>query len=96
MLIFEPLSVSALKKVMPYIKRNKSLCSDLTAGYLFMWQNNGDTKFCVWNDTFVIRQKIGEQPAFSWPIGDNVDAMIIELFFIIPFSLIPVIEFAML
>ncbi len=79
MLTFEAFSLSALQKALPYIQRNPSLCSDLSAGYLFMWQEGTDLGFCVWNDTFVVRQRIGEQPAFSFPIGDDPDGMLDEL-----------------
>ena len=79
MLKFEPFSLAALKKVLPYIKKNPYLCSDLSAGYLFMWHEGTDIRFCVWNDTFTVRQIIGEQPAFSYPIGADPEGMIAEL-----------------
>ena len=79
MLTFEPFSMSALKRALPYLKQNTSLCSDLSAGYLFMWQEGADIRFCLWNDTLVIRQIIGEQVAFSYPIGADPDGMIDEL-----------------
>lgn len=79
MLVFEPFSVSALQKALPYIKSNPSLCSDLSAGYLFMWHKGADMQFCVWNDTFVVRRNIGEQPVFSYPIGADPSGMIDEL-----------------
>ncbi|MBQ7599102.1 MAG: GNAT family N-acetyltransferase [Clostridia bacterium] len=78
-LIFEPFSLDALKKVMPYIKANSSLCSDISAGYLYMWNEGADIGFCVRNRTFTVRQKIGEQPAFSYPIGEDPDGMIAGL-----------------
>ena len=76
---FEPFSVSALREALPYIRKNRSLCSDISAGYLFMWQKGTDVGFCVRNGTLVVRQMIGEQPAFSYPIGDDPDGMIDEL-----------------
>lgn len=79
MLNFVPFSVEALKKALPYIKKNPSLCCDVSAGYVFMWHVNADVHFCEWNDTFVIRQRFGEQPAFSYPIGADPDGMIDEL-----------------
>lgn len=79
MLKFEPFSLFALQKALPYIKSNPSLCSDLSAGYLYMWHEGADLQLCVWRDTFVVRQIIGEQNAFSYPIGRDPDGMIDEL-----------------
>ncbi len=79
MLVFEPFSIPALQKALPYLRQNPSLLSDLSAGYLFMWHEGTDVQFCVWNDTFLIRQNIGEQPAFSYPFGADPDGMIDEL-----------------
>ena len=79
MLNFEPFSLEVLKKALPYIKMSKSLCSEVSAGSLFMWQEGYDLQFCIWNDTLVLREKIGEQPAFSWPMGKDTDGMIDKL-----------------
>ncbi len=79
MLDFEPFSLSALKKSLGYIRMNPSRCSDLSAGYLYMWRDGADVGFCVWNDTFAVRQIIGEQYAFSYPIGADPDGMIEKL-----------------
>ncbi|MBP5766175.1 MAG: DUF2156 domain-containing protein, partial [Clostridia bacterium] len=79
MLNFEPFSLSALKKTLKYIKMNPSRCSDLSAGYLYMWHEGADIRFCVWNDTFTVRQRIGEQCAFSYPVGADPDGMIDRL-----------------
>ncbi|MBR3227371.1 MAG: GNAT family N-acetyltransferase [Erysipelotrichaceae bacterium] len=79
MLNFEPFSLSALKKVLPYIKESPLLCSDLSAGYLYMWHEDTDVHFCVWKDTFTVMQKIGEQPAFTYPIGPCCREMIDEI-----------------
>lgn len=79
MLDFEPFSLSALKKALPYIKKNPSRCSDLSAGYLYLWCEGADIRFCVWNGTFAVRQIIGEQPAFSYPVGADPDGMIDRL-----------------
>lgn len=79
MLEFEPFSLTALKKALPFIKINPSLCSDISAGYLYMWSFDADIQFCFWNGTFLVRQIIGEQPAFSYPIGHDQKGMIDEL-----------------
>ncbi len=79
MLNFVPFSISSLQKALPYIKNNHSLCSDISAGYLFMWNEDEDVQFCIWNETFSVRQTIGEQPAFSFPYGSDPDGMVDEL-----------------
>ncbi len=79
MLEFEPFSLPALKNALKYLKKNPSLCCDLSAGYLYMWNEGADVRFCVWNDTFVVRQNIGEQSAFSYPFGADPDGMIDQL-----------------
>ena len=79
MLNFEPFSIKSLKRIIPYLKESKFLCSDYSAGALFMWQSGTNLCFCEWNDTLVIKQEWGEQPAYSWPIGKNPDGMIDEL-----------------
>ncbi|MBE6529431.1 MAG: GNAT family N-acetyltransferase [Ruminococcaceae bacterium] len=79
MLRFEPFSLSSLQRILPYIKKGMSACSDLSAGALFLWQPDTDLRFCEWNRTLVIRQNVGEQPAFSFPVGEDPDGMIDEL-----------------
>lgn len=76
MLEFERCTLETLQKMLPYIRRCPFLCSDLSAGTLFMWQEGAEIQFCVRNDTFMVRQNIGEQPAFSWPYGADPDGMI--------------------
>lgn len=79
MLKFEKFSLEALKKVLPYIKKCPYLCNDLSVGSLFMWHEGADVQFCIWHDTFLIRQNIGEQPAFSFPFGADPAGMLEEL-----------------
>ena len=76
MLEFEPFSVAALGRAIPYIKQTVSCCSELSAASIFMWQEGYDLHFCFWNDTLVLRENIGEQPAFTWPMGADVDGMV--------------------
>ena len=75
MLTFEPFSLAALQRVLPYIREAGVSCSDLSGGAMYMWQEGTDLCFCEWNDTLVIRQDKGEQPAFSPPIGKDPDGM---------------------
>lgn len=44
-----------------------------------MWRSGEDVRYCIWNDTFVLQQDIGDQPAFTWPIGADPDGMIDKL-----------------
>ena len=76
MLEFKPFSLACLKEALPYIKMTRSRCSELSAGPLFMWQEGYDLNFCIFNDTLVLRENIGEQPAFSWPMGKDVNGMV--------------------
>ena len=79
MLTFEDYSLESLQKILPYIKNSDPTINDLTAGSLFLWQVDTHLSFCVWQDTLVICQMVGEQPAFSYPVGANPDSMIDEL-----------------
>lgn len=45
-----------------------------------MWRSGEDVRYCIWNDTFVLQQDIGGQPAFTWPIGADPDGMIEKLY----------------
>ncbi len=44
-----------------------------------MWNKDTDVRFCLWNDTLSISETIGEQIAFSYPIGADAEGMIDEL-----------------
>ena len=77
MLTFEALSLDTIRKYLPYIRKNPYGCNDISAGSLFMWGR--DVRFCLWRDTFAVREIIGEQPAFTWPYGPQADAMVDEL-----------------
>ncbi|MCR5150921.1 MAG: GNAT family N-acetyltransferase [Clostridiales bacterium] len=68
-----------LIKYLPYIRNTQSLCSDFSAGCLYMWNKYLNIQFCLWNDTLLIREIIGGQVAFSYPIGANPEGMIDEL-----------------
>jgi hypothetical protein len=79
MLNFETFSLAALREALPYIRQNPSRCGDLSAGYLYMWHEGADLRFCVWNGTFCVRQTVGEQTAFSYPYGADPAGMTEEL-----------------
>lgn len=79
MIEFVPYSLEVLKQATPYLKTLTTHCSDLSVGPLFMWQDGTDLQFCFWEDTLVMRQNIGEQPAFTWPVGANPYGMVDKL-----------------
>lgn len=79
MLNFEPFSIDAFQRALKYVNKSTSLCSDLSLGFMSMWRESGGIYFCIWNDTLTVQQNIGSQPAFSWPVGADVDGMIDEL-----------------
>lgn len=94
MLNFEPFSMAVLQKALPYIRTSSLLCSDISAGSLFMWRSGSDVRFCVWNDTFVLQLRYGGQIAFSWPIGNDPDGMLDELLFYVREHHLPLRFFA--
>ncbi len=79
MLVFEPFSVGVLQKALPYIKNCAMNCSDVSVGSINVWSSASDVRFCIWNDTFILQQDVGGQPAFTWPIGADIDGMLDEL-----------------
>ncbi len=79
MLTFRPYSFDAFRALLPILRRYKGLCNDLCAGSLFMWQQETGLQFALYKGTLTLRQNIGDQPAFSYPIGDDPDGMIDEL-----------------
>lgn len=94
MLTFEPYSFDALKRARPYISQCPYLCNDLSTGTLLMWQEGTNVQFCIWHGTFVIRQDVGDQPAFSWPYGADPDGMIDELMIYVRENNLPLRFFA--
>ena len=79
MLQFEPFSETLLIKILPYVRKTRSLCSEFSAGYLYMWSKDTGVQFCLWNETLSISETIGEQVAFTYPIGADPEGMIDEL-----------------
>ena len=79
MLNFEPYSLETLKKYIPFIRKCPYELCDISAGFIFMWQEDSDVRFALLNNTFVVSRLTGDQVSFSWPYGDDPDAMIDEL-----------------
>ncbi len=72
MLIFEDYTLDNLKKYMPLIKQSPYLCNDISLGSLLMWNKGIHLQFASLNDTLIIKQDIGDEPAFSYPFGRDV------------------------
>ena len=80
LLIFEHYSLEKLHEIGDHLRYvTDPPASDITVGGLILWHKGTDMQFCVWNDTFVLRQNVGEQPAFTYPVGKDPDGMIVEL-----------------
>ncbi|MBR1709869.1 MAG: GNAT family N-acetyltransferase [Clostridia bacterium] len=75
-LSFIPYSEESLRTFLPWLRSCPFLCNDLTTGSLFMWHEDMDVGFCLWHDTFVVRQEINDQVAFSWPWGADPVGMV--------------------
>ncbi len=78
MIRIEPFSLASLQKAAPYIQSSDLPCSDLSLGFLYMWRGD-DIFLCFWRDTFSVMYPIGEQKAFTWPVGADPEGMIDEL-----------------
>lgn len=76
MLKFEDYTDDLLLNAVPYLRKRDTLCCDLTPGNLYMWRKDTGLMFCMRGDTLVVRQDIGGQPAFCYPIGSDPDGMI--------------------
>ena len=79
MLDFKPFTKEGLIKALPYIRKNSSFLSDMSAGYMLMWHKDLRTRLCTWQNTFAAMEYIGGQVAFSYPVGERPDEMIDEL-----------------
>ncbi|MBQ3847262.1 MAG: GNAT family N-acetyltransferase [Clostridia bacterium] len=73
---FLPYSYENLIKMSPWIKKSPYLCNDISIGSIFMWNEGADLRFCVYNDTFILRQEINDQCAFTYPYGKDPEGMI--------------------
>ncbi|MBR6365987.1 MAG: GNAT family N-acetyltransferase [Lachnospiraceae bacterium] len=90
MLEFEKYSLEKLYEIRGFLPLvTDPPASDITAGGLILWNKGTDMQFCVWNDTFVLRQNVGDQPAFTYPVGKDPDGMIDELILYVKAGNIP-------
>ncbi len=79
MLIFEPCTLEKLHSLMPRFRQLSTLCTELSAGTVWMWRKEQEPQICVMNDTLVLRQIMNGYPAFTWPVGPDADHMLDEL-----------------
>ncbi len=76
MLKFEPCTLEVLKNLTPRFRSLPTLCTDLSAGTIWLWKEEQDPRICIQNDTIVLRQIMNGYPAFTWPVGPDADGML--------------------
>ena len=76
MLNFEPCSIELLKRLTPVFRKLPTLCAELSVGTIWMWRAEQEPQICLRNDTLVVRQVMNGYPAFTWPVGPDVDGML--------------------
>lgn len=76
MLNFEPCSIELLKSLTPVFRRLPTLNCELSAGTIWMWRAEQQPQLCLRNDTLVLRQNMNGYPAFTYPVGPDVDGML--------------------
>ena len=79
MINFKHFTPEALPGLIPYLRRLDGFCSDMTAGYLAMWSEGEDIRFCIENDTLILWWDENDQPCFSLPVGAESEKMTAEL-----------------
>ena len=79
MLQFEPCNLDSLKRASSIVRHAHFLCNDFSLGTLLTWGAEYRAQLCLRHGTLLIREEISDQPAFSWPVGDDVDGMLDEL-----------------
>lgn len=77
---FVDYSYENLIRLAPVIRNSPLLCSDVSLGAFLMWHEGLDMKFALHQNTLVVRLNYGDEVAFSYPFGENVDAMFEQLF----------------
>ena len=76
MLNFEPCTLELLRSLTPTIRGLPTICTDLSAGTIWMWRAEQEPKICIRNNTLVLRQTMNGYPAFTYPVGEDVDGML--------------------
>ena len=73
MLKFEPCTVELLRSMSPVFRALPTFCAELSAGTIWMWRAEQEPQICVHNGTLVLRQTMNGYPAFTYPVGEDVD-----------------------
>ncbi len=72
MLEFKNYTYENLIEIKPYINKCPYLCNDISLGTFFMWNTNTNPEFCVYNNTFIVKETFGDDVLFSYPFGEDV------------------------
>lgn len=76
MLEFVNYSLKQLKQYASMIQESPFLCNDISLGSFLIWHPGQNLKFATYHNTFIVKMNIGDEPAFSYPYGDDVDGAI--------------------
>lgn len=79
MLKFNKITLEELNKIKHIISNRKTIISDLSLGFLYMWSDVTNAYYSSIDDTIIIKISKGEGDIFSFPIGNNIDMMLKEL-----------------
>ena len=80
MLKFENYSIETLKKYIPVIEKSPLNVNDVSTGSFFMWHEGVNLAFCTTEDgSFVSRQDVSGEVAFSYPFGGDIKAATEEI-----------------
>lgn len=72
MLEFKNYSYENLMAVKSYINKCPYLCNDISLGTFYMWNTNTNPEFCVYNNTFIVKETFGDDVLFSYPFGEDM------------------------
>ena len=79
MLKFKRLNNEVLK-LKDYFERSPIQFCDLSVGVRYMWKDAFMIDYCFVDDTLILRESVeGEEDAFYFPIGDNVEKALTEI-----------------
>ena len=76
MLEFVNYSLKQLKQYASMIQESPFLCNDISLGSFLIWHPGQNLQFATYHNTFIVKMNIGDEPAFSYPYGDDVDGAI--------------------
>ena len=79
MLNFETCSIETLRSLAPVFRQLPTQCTELSIGTIWMWRSEQAPQICIHNGTLVLRQIMNGYPAFTWPVGPDVDGMLDQL-----------------